>query len=419
MNRICYRYKDEEFIELPECERESVGSETCEQYDLYELYKKLNEKLSEITQKPIESENRRTIKFQTQTKGEINKGIPLNFLLKGVPGTGKSRLINQILKDELKIISSPENILRINIHSAITNAELMQGIGISTTKEGNILYLEKEGLVLNHIKKAILYPKQPFVLILEEIQENSLNELIGDLIYLIEEDKRTDLEEVIEKATDEGIDFNTINFNDITELVEFLIEKGLIDRNQYIEIPYLVENKTEYRPLIFPKNLYVFCTSNYREDKKIMEDNLLRRFAVLELYPKKEVVPEVIKDFFEKLNNSILETLKEEIHPDRYLIGHAIFLNVNDKKTFAQAMIKVLTEFKDLKELEFETVKEILNGPLKLIKDKISEGNEGNKDDNKFLSFSLEEIENLINAENYKELTDIFQNLAYKNLIDK
>jgi hypothetical protein len=56
-----------------------------------------------------------------------------------------------------------------------------------------IKYSENQGLILDIIKRATLHPKQPFVLILEEIQENSLNELIGDLIYLIEDDKRAKL----------------------------------------------------------------------------------------------------------------------------------------------------------------------------------------------------------------------------------
>lgn len=414
-SRICFEYNPEtdSFKELENCNRETTPIEICEDIDLYELYQDLRKDFEEISPKEtkVDEEEKEYAKIETEQQGELNTNIPLNFLLKGVPGTGKSRLIDKIIEDDLKIKNKPENILRVNIHSAITNAELMQGIGISTVK-GNILYLEKEGLVLHHIKKAIQHPYQPFVLILEEVQENSLNELIGDLIYLIEEDKRTDLRDVLDKAKSKGIDLGKKTFNDITKLVNFLIENDLIERKQYTYIPYLVENKTEYRPLIFPKNLYIFCTSNYREDKKIMEDNLLRRFKILELYPKKEVLPEQIQDFFETLNNSILEVLKEEIHPDRYLIGHAIFLNINDKKDFSEALIKVITEFKDLKELEFETVKEILKKPLELIKEKISEGGS-------LFDIQEGEIEKLLNAQNYKELIDIIQNMAYEDLLNK
>ena len=408
-SRVCFEYRQDSdsFVELEDCRRETPHTETYEDIDLYGLYKDLRKHFEELSLSGTERKGE-YIRIETEQKGKINPNIPLNLLLKGVPGTLKSSLLDRIIEEDLEIKNKPENILRINIHSAITNAELMQGIGISTTEEGNILYLEKEGLILNHIKKAIMYPHQPFVLILEEVQENSLNELIGDLIYLIDEDKRTDLIDVLKKAKNKGISLDNQIFSDIAELVKFLIKKDLIDRKQYVEIPYLVENKTEYRPLIFPKNLYIFCTSNYREDKKIMEDNLLRRFSVVELYPDENGVPEKIRSFFKSLNDSILKEMEEEIHPDRYLIGHAIFLNVKDKKSFAEALIKVLVEFKDLKEIEFDVVKRILEQPLKLLLE---------QNDSQWLSG--DEINKLLNANNYKEMFDILQRIAFENLINR
>ena len=85
-----------------------------------------------------------------------------NLLLKGVPGTGKSRAIENIIKYKLELKDHKENILRINIHSASSNADLMQGIGISSN-DGEIEYKEKQGLILNLIEKATYHPKQPFV----------------------------------------------------------------------------------------------------------------------------------------------------------------------------------------------------------------------------------------------------------------
>ncbi len=40
----------------------------------------------------------------------------------------------------------------------------MQGIGISS-KDGQIEYREKQGLIYNHIKEALFRPHQPFVLV--------------------------------------------------------------------------------------------------------------------------------------------------------------------------------------------------------------------------------------------------------------
>jgi len=268
-----------------------------------------------------------------------------NILLKGVPGTGKSRAIENIINNKLELKDHKENILRINIHSASSNADLMQGIGISSS-DGKIEYKEKQGLILDIIQRATFKPNQPFVLILEEIQENSLNELIGDLIYLIEEDKRA--KNVV--ADGEAYAYQ--------ELVEKIIEDD--PSTDYVEIPYLVNDSTEYRKMIMPNNLYIFCTSNYRDDKKVIEDNLLRRFEVLEVYPREGVAHEYCREFFKALNENILTVLKDEIHPDRFLIGHAIWKDVSDKPKFYRAFLKVVVEFKDIKEVEFDEFKKIV-----------------------------------------------------------
>ena len=115
-----------------------------------------------------------------------------------------------------------------------------------------------------------------------------------------------------------------------------------------------------------PDNLYIFCTSNYRDDKKVIEDNLLRRFEVLEVYPKHDVVYVEYQDFFKKLNENILNVLKDEIHPDRFLIGHSNWIikdenkeKINKKQNFYRAFLKIVVEFKDVKEIEFDDFKKI------------------------------------------------------------
>ena len=315
-----------------------------------EAYIRIKNEEKEVNNKQINTAPKHL--FSSLEKGSIENFKIKTLLLKGVPGTGKSRAIENIINNKLQLKDHKQNILRINIHSASSNADLMQGIGISST-DGKIEYKEKQGLILNFIEKATFNPHQPFVLVLEEIQENSLNELIGDLIYLIEDDKRAKGYE----ADDEVYGYQE------------LVEKVIADKPEtaYVEIPYLVNSSTEYRKMIMPDNLYIFCTSNYRDDKKVIEDNLLRRFEVLEIYPKyKEDIGESfinqdVSDFLKRLNNSILEVLNDEIHPDRFLIGHSNWLNVDSEEAFFRAFLKVVVEFKDIKEVEFSDFKSIIN----------------------------------------------------------
>ena len=276
-----------------------------------------------------------------------------NILLKGVPGTGKSRTIDNIVKNKLNI-NNEENILRLNIHSSSSNTDLMQGIGI-TSNNGNIEYREKQGLILDFIQKATFNPYQAFALILEEIQENSLNELIGDLIYLIEDDKRA----------------KNINPDDKTYSYQGLIK--IITENkknvQTIKMPNLVDSKNTYKKMLLPNNLYIFCTSNYRDDKKVIEDNLLRRFDVIEIYPKYKTdlkgdfKRQDVSDFLENLNKSIMRVCKDngEIHPDRFMIGHSNWLHVVDESSFMRAFLKVIIDFKDIKDMHFEDFDKIID----------------------------------------------------------
>lgn len=289
-----------------------------------------------------------------------------NLLLKGVPGTGKSRELDEIVNNKIfalkeGVADNPclsisdlkkTNVIRINVHSGLTNAELMQGIGVITTTTHDIKYQEKQGLVLKHIAKAILNPSLPYVIILEEVQENNLNRLIGDLIFLVEEKRRTVFtEDYREKLTGE-LDFEFVS--------QLTLQKA---QENKVLLPSLVEKGKEIY-ICLPSNVFIFCTTNYRDDKRIMEDNLLRRFEVVEIYPDDApLTNSKVKAFFKKLNEAILEVFQErqELHPDRYLCGHAIWIDVSDKPSFARALNKVAVEFKDIREIDWATYKQILD----------------------------------------------------------
>ncbi len=345
---LCFEKMENSFIK---CTKDTDSEEVIESFDDIEIklesFMGNDNKKVLLEDKKVNTMEEKKEKFSDEEKGNLDFEYK-NILFKGVPGTGKSRAIDIIIEKKLNIKDEKENILRVNIHSASSNADLMQGIGISTSTNGSIKYSEKQGLILDMIKRATFKPKQPFVLILEEIQENSLNELIGDLIYLIEDDKRA---KEIEADNEEYA---------YEELVDKLIED---DRDMsYIEVPYLVNDSTKYKKMIMPNNLFIFCTSNYRDDKKVIEDNLLRRFEVIEIYPNNEVAHEYVRDFFTSLNDSILKVMSKnhETHPDRFIIGHSIWKDVKDKDTFYKAFSKLITEFKDIREVEFDIFKEIL-----------------------------------------------------------
>lgn len=157
--------------------------------------------------------------------------------------------------------------------------------------------------------------------------------------------------------------------------------------------------------MILPSNLYIFCTSNYREDKKVIEDNLLRRFEVIEIYPAyKEQIGNDFKlqdvsDFLRALNHEIVSHFHKnaEIHPDRFMIGHAIWIDIEYENDFYAALLKVVTEFKDIKELDYEN-------DLKVILSNIEE-----------YPFDINKDELI--KENYQKLVEYLQTKCYSDLL--
>ncbi|WP_373032691.1 translation initiation factor IF-2 N-terminal domain-containing protein, partial [Sulfurovum sp.] len=143
----------------------TVLNELVKEYNIEDVKSLIEERLDYASKKGkakiptkinIDSKNEeRKRKFTTESKGITYTFLYKNILLKGVPGTGKSRTLKKIIDDQLNLKEHYDtNVLRINIHAASSNADLMQGIGISSNNDGHIEYKEKQGLILELIERA-------------------------------------------------------------------------------------------------------------------------------------------------------------------------------------------------------------------------------------------------------------------------
>lgn len=159
-------------------------------------------------------------------------------------------------------------------------------------------------------------PTQKYYLVIDEINRGNISKIFGELITLIEEDKREKIE---------------------------------------VTLPY---SKESFK---VPSNLFIIGTMN-STDKSIalIDIALRRRFTFLKMYPNETLVPQIGRTIFQDLNQKIKETIGED-----YQIGHSYFMNISDDED-----LEFVLEYKIIPLLEeyFYGNKEQLDEILQIIK---------------------------------------------------
>ena len=123
------------------------------------------------------------------SKDEYNKLVRLlfrknNIILRGAPGVGKTfmakRLAYSILekKDE-------EKVKLIQFHQSYSYEDFIEGYRPTETS-----YELEKGVFYNFCKQAENNPDEPYFFIIDEVNRGNLSKIFGELLMLIEKDKR-------------------------------------------------------------------------------------------------------------------------------------------------------------------------------------------------------------------------------------
>lgn len=265
------------------------------------------------------------------------------IILQGAPGTGKTYSSSEIavklidenapsdraeLMKRYKELVDKEQIFFTTFHQSMDYEEFVEGIKPETTSDNKIIYKLKDGIFKEACKSA---ENNKVVLIIDEINRGNISKIFGELITLLEVDKRKGKENEIE-----------------------------------VILPYSKEKFS------VPDNLYIIGTMN-TADRSIgyIDYALRRRFAFIPIKADKSAIEKYYNDnknsdckdkainLFDKIKNLIDKNINKEFEADDIMIGHSYFMAQN----FEELQNKLEYEIKPLL-LEY-----FKDGILKLNKD--------------------------------------------------
>lgn len=234
-----------------------------------------------------------------------------NIILQGPPGVGKTYVVERIAYSILKE-KDTSKVSMVQFHQSYTYEDFIQGI--RPTDKGH--FDTKEGVFYRFCEKAKITPDKPHFFIIDEINRGNLSKIFGELMMLIEADKR--------------------------------------GKKYAMPLTYSKRDETFY----IPENVYIIGTMNTADRSLALVDYALRRrFAFISIEPNFD---NAFKTFLQQNNVSStlanhiaskMTSLNENIAQENTLgkdfkIGHSYFcdfpedLNEENEKEWFEEVVE-------------------------------------------------------------------------------
>lgn len=113
-------------------------------------------------------------------------GRTRNILLYGPPGTGKTWLVTQFAK----VFTTPDKVRMVTFHQSFAYEEFVEGLKPVIADHGQVAYAVQDGVFKRICEAARKNPSEKYLLVIDEINRANIAKVLGELITLIEDDKR-------------------------------------------------------------------------------------------------------------------------------------------------------------------------------------------------------------------------------------
>ncbi|WP_259340680.1 AAA family ATPase [Staphylococcus gallinarum] len=242
--------------------------------------------VSEDIFKVIVDLERKIVEFDIESKYSINsENLAFESKQKiyyGAPGTGKSYRLKQ------DAMMFGKNVRRVTFHPNMLYGDFVGNYKPfpSRNEEVPITYKFVPGVLIKALVDALKNPRQPQLLIIEELNRANVSATFGSMFQLLDRESNGSSEYPIEISEDLKLYFE-----------EEILNDSFSSKEEQIQIKEkLVDG------LIFPNNLYIWCSMNSADQGVLPLDTAFKRRWDFEYFSVDDSFDEELFDSFGKIN---------------------------------------------------------------------------------------------------------------------